>query len=43
MLILQWVKDHFYVLLNETGDKNVKIRTLYNKVKKLYLMLNLNI
>ena len=30
-------KDHFYVLLNETGDKNVKIRTLYNTVEKIIL------
>ena len=30
-------KEHFYVLLNETGDKNVKIRTLYNTIEKISL------
>ena len=30
-------KEYFYVLLNETGDKNIKIRTLYNTIEKIIL------
>ena len=34
-------KEYFYVLLNETGDKNVKIRSLYNTIEKIILNVKL--
>ena len=30
-------REYFYILLNETGDKNVKIRTLNNTLEKIIL------